>query len=108
MRGINAYRAAVDARTRARASKTQEKGWEIETLHQPTQSGMPISLHAGGHFRRRNPRGRRNEMLASHRRIVENLADDEIAQQSDSENASQPVQIFPPLSEGIICNNFHA
>lgn len=55
---------------------------------------MPISLHAGGRFRNRGRdrgRGARNEMLDSHRRIVDELREQEIKYGSERDSIEKAI-----------------
>lgn len=106
---LRGYKAGLAARA-AREAAVESKGWEIATQEEPNRSGMPISLHAGGRFRNRNRgrnrgRGARNEMLASHRRIVDELREQEIEYVAERDGTESDIhdmraEILVPLSEG--------
>lgn len=106
-RGIAAFRAAIAARG------ASQNSWVIESQEEQHENITPISMHAGGRFRRRSgyrSRGRiasaisRTEMLDTHRRIAEELRLDEIERGSDDTRSHISPEILPSLTKGTILN----
>lgn len=98
LRGINAYRAAVGARTTE---------WHVQTIEADASRSIPVSRGRGRGRGRSRARGssfvgrreNRPEMLAEHRQLVESLEEEDIAHGSQDATPS-PNPKLPQLSDG--------
>lgn len=101
LRGINAYRAAVQARDTVWNVQPMETGPPNVLISDRGRSRGRVRGRARGFSRGRiNRRGIRDEMLAEHRQLVESLQEEEEVAHGSQQASHAPVPKLPPLSDG--------